>query len=159
MRIEDSGLHFNHQFFWCTLSVEFGYQLSAVSFLLLEKESLIIVHYPLKQTANDIAYTLKDDHMSIKVEKRAQKRKATGNSKHAVVSIVVANDLSTSKEIKATITDISTSGVGLLMDRALAPGQTIIFTKREKRKDLPEKGIVMWTKESKEGHKAGVMFT
>ena len=44
------------------------------------------------------------------------------------------------------------------MDRALEPGQTIIFTKRESRKDLPEKGVIIWTRESKEGHKAGVMF-
>ena len=101
---------------------------------------------------------MKDDHMSAKVEKRAHKRKSTRNSKQMVVSLVVEGNISTYKEIKATIMDISENGVGLLMDRALAPGQTIIFTKRENRKDLPEKGVIIWTKESKEGHKAGVMF-
>ena len=101
----------------------------------------------------------KEDHMSSNAGKRVNKRKSTRTPKHLVVSIVVEHDISTSREIKATITDISTSGVGLLMDRALAPGQTIIFTKRESRKDLPEKGVIIWTAESEEGHKAGVVFS
>ena len=96
--------------------------------------------------------------MSAKAETRAHKRKSTLKPKPLVVSIVVEGDISTSREIKATIMDISENGAGLLMDRALAPGQTIIFTKRESRKDLPEKGVIIWTRESKEGHKAGVMF-
>jgi c-di-GMP-binding flagellar brake protein YcgR len=97
--------------------------------------------------------------MKTKAEKRAHKRKSTRAAKHSVVSIVVENDISTTKEMKVTITDISKSGAGLLMDRALTPGQKIIFTNTKNRKDLPEKGVIMWTTESEEGHKAGVMFT
>lgn len=97
--------------------------------------------------------------MKTKADKRTHKRKSTRTPKHLVVTLIIENDISTSREIKATIMDMSDNGVGLLMDRALAPGQTIIFTKRENRNDLPEKGIIIWTTESEEGHKAGVMFS
>jgi hypothetical protein len=96
--------------------------------------------------------------MGAKVEKRSHERKSTHNSSYPVVWFVVKSDITASGEVKASVTDISESGVGLFTDVALAPGQMIKFTNKESRKDLPEVGVVMWTTESKEGYKAGVMF-
>ena len=96
--------------------------------------------------------------MGAKIEKRRHKRKSTRNSSYPVVWFVIKSDITTAGEVKASVMDISESGVGLFTDIALAPGQTIKFTNKESRQDLPEKGVVMWTTESKEGYKAGVMF-
>ena len=92
-------------------------------------------------------------------EKRRHKRKSTRNSSYPVVWFVVKSDITTSDELKAAVTDISESGVGLFTDIALAPGQMIRFTNKESREDLPDMGVVMWTTESEEGFKAGVMFS
>lgn len=97
--------------------------------------------------------------MGAKSEKRRHKRKSTRNASYSFVSFVIENDIATSNEVKAAVTDISENGVGLLTDRALAPGQKIKFTRKEHQKDLPEMGVVMWTTESKEGHKVGIMFS
>ena len=97
--------------------------------------------------------------MSAKAEKRAHNRKPTRKSSYLAVSFIVENDIATSNEVKAFVTDISDSGVGLLTERSLAPGQKIKFTNKKRLKDLPETGVVMWTTVSKEGHKAGVMFS
>lgn len=97
--------------------------------------------------------------MGAKAEKRRHERKSTRNSSYPVVWFVVKNDINASREVKASVTDISESGAGLFTHVALAPGQKIKFTNKESRKDLPEVGVVMWTTESKEGYKAGVMFS
>lgn len=102
---------------------------------------------------------IKDNSMGAKEEKRRHKRQSTRNSSYPVVWFVVKSDITSSSEVKASVTDISESGAGLFTDVALAPGQMIEFTNKESRKELPDVGVVMWTTESKEGYKAGVMFS
>ena len=92
-------------------------------------------------------------------DKRRHERKSTRNSSYPVVWFVVKSDITSSDEVKASVTEISESGAGLFTEIALAPGQMIEFINKESRKELPEVGVVMWTTESKEGYKAGVMFS
>lgn len=91
-------------------------------------------------------------------EKRRHQRKMTHNSTFPIVWFVVHEDMSTSAEMQAAVTDISASGVGLHTEVALEPGQKIKFTKKETIDMLAEAGTVMWTTESRDGYKAGVMF-
>ena len=97
--------------------------------------------------------------MGAKLDKRRHTRKSTRNSSYPVVWFVVKSDITSSTEVKASVTDISESGAGLFTEVALSPGQMIKFTNKESRKELPDLGVVMWTSESEEGYKAGVMFS
>jgi len=92
-------------------------------------------------------------------EKRRHQRKSTSNSNYPRIWFVVYDDMSSSVELVAAVTDISESGVGLNTQVALEPGQRIRFTRKETEEIMAEDGIVMWAAELQDGYKAGVMFS
>ncbi len=61
---------------------------------------------------------------------------------------------------KASIIDMTESGMGLATDSPLETGSFIKIVKKQKKvaDQLPESGVVMWTLESSDGFRAGIKF-
>jgi len=57
-------------------------------------------------------------------------------------------------ELRGTIIDMSASGIGLLTDCTLKPGNLLKFN----HSDLPQLGVVMWTVNTGDKFRVGIRF-
>lgn len=71
-----------------------------------------------------------------------------------VIHFTVAGEIPLAQSAK--IIDISSGGIGII-GRGFSPGMILLFD-QEKPLELPEKGVVVWTMETKTGQRAGVQF-
>lgn len=94
------------------------------------------------------------------MEKRRHERKAaTGRIRLALVGDdLVLKGHKDADVVVAEIVDLSLGGFGLVTDVSLETGQRVRVLDRDMGWELPENGIVVWTTESPEGCRAGVMF-
>ena len=93
------------------------------------------------------------------MERRGEKRKKNkGNPRFPAIWLEVIDDLGLPAPVKADVIDVSEQGLGLSIEKPLNPGQAVRFIKKEPAHH-PDNGIVMWTSESTDGFRVGVLFS
>ena len=82
---------------------------------------------------------------------------ASGSIKIAKVEHA-EQDLHPAQIIAGSLVDLSESGAGILLEKEVEPGEIVCFVEMEPGWKYSEKAQVMWTAESSEGFRVGVMF-
>jgi hypothetical protein len=90
-------------------------------------------------------------------EKRSHKRQ--GKPAEQVVRYEIQGEFNPGDGARtAVVTDLSSSGMGLFTDEPLELGQVLKFIDTGERREVSDRGQVIWTADSPEGRRVGIKF-
>ncbi len=96
--------------------------------------------------------------MSLASEKRASQRVPQNTPLLFTINKPDVHGRALNEHKKATIADISATGMGIFTTTQVSTGQLVYFVKNQPHWELPAKGLVVWCLKHETGFRVGLEF-